>query len=255
MPSGFREIAAQLRRAIEQGEYPRGSRIPTELELVSEFGVSRETVRRALALLKAEGLVAGAPGRGTYVPSPAVRLNIARYSAVTDANRPQRDLGPWETACAQQGINGRTEVVTVERIAASPDLAERLDVPIGELLIRRVRNMWADDRIAQVQDAWMPAALAEGTALASSGKVVGGVYAVMTAAGFGPDRVTESVLGRMPTSTERTQMQLSDGATVLELWRTTLDQTGRVVEVLRTIADARLSTLVYDNLPVRRSEG
>lgn len=255
MAAGFREIAAQLRSAIERGEYPPGSRIATEHDLASQYGVSRETVRRALALLKSEGLLAGAPGRGTYVPPPPVRLTIARYSAVTDPSRELRDLGPWETACAHQGIAGRTDVVTVERVPASQDLAERLAVSIGDQLVHRVRDMWAGDRIAQVQDTWMPAALVEGTPLAGPGKVVGGVYAVMTAAGFGPDVVSEEVSGRLPTSDERTRMQLAEGATVLEIWRTTRDQNGRVVEVLRTVADARQSTLVYDNLPVRRSEG
>jgi GntR family transcriptional regulator len=255
MASGFREIATELRTAIESGEYQHGARIPTEHALASQYGVSRETVRRALALLKSEGLLAGAPGRGTYVPPPPVRLTIARYGVVTDVGREMRDLGPWETACREQGIDGRTEVVNVDRVPASSDLAERLGVTAGEQLIHRVRDMWAGDRIAQIQEAWMPVALVEGTPLSGSGKVVGGVYAVMAAAGFGPDRVTEEVEGRLPTSAERTRMHLVEGATVLEIWRTTHDQNGRVVEVLRTVADARTSTLVYDNLPVRRSEG
>jgi GntR family transcriptional regulator len=255
MATGFREIAAELRSAIENGEYPQGSRIPTEQALASQYDVSRETVRRALALLKSDGLLAGAPGRGTYVPPPPVRLTIARYSAVTDLSREMRSLGPWETACSEQGIDGRTELVSVDRVAASADLAERLGVTAGDQLVHRVRNMWAGDQIAQVQEAWMPAALVEGTPLAGPGKVVGGVYAVMTAAGFGPDRVSEEVSGRLPTSDERARMQLTEGGMVLEIWRTTRDQSGHIVEVLRTVGDARKSTLVYDNLPVRRSEG
>lgn len=101
----------------------------------------------------------------------------------------------------------------------------------------------------------MPAAVVDGTPLAQPGKVIGGVYAAMSAAGLAPTTVSEEVAARMPTSEERSQMQLGDGATVLEIWRTTRDQHGQTIEVLRTIASGRLSRLVYDNLPIGQAEG
>jgi GntR family transcriptional regulator len=252
--AGYREIAAQLRAAIDAGQYPPGARIPTEHELAKRHGVSRETVRRALALLKSEGQLAAATSRGTYVPPAPVRLAIARYSAVLDPDRPGRDLGPWETACAEQGIPGRTEVVSVVTEPAAWQVAERLGVPAGTEVVHRSRRMLADDQVAQLQDAWMPAELVAGTPLAGADKVVGGVYAYMTAAGFGPDRVTEEVSGRPPTSDERERMSLGEGVQVIVIWRTTLDESGRIVELLRTVADARQSTFLYDDLPVRQSE-
>jgi DNA-binding GntR family transcriptional regulator len=71
--TGFRGIADQLRRAIARGDYPAGARIPTEHQLARAHEVSRETVRRALSLLKTEGLLSGAPGRGTHVTPQAAR--------------------------------------------------------------------------------------------------------------------------------------------------------------------------------------
>ncbi len=250
MATGFREIAAQIRSAIERGRYSPGTRLPTEHDLAAQHGVSRETVRRALGLLKGEGLLESATSRGTYVSEPPVRLAVARYGAVLNPSREMRDLGPWETACAQQGRAGRTEVVGVNRVPATPELAQRLDVAAGDGLVRRTRNMWVDDQLGQVQDSWMPADLVEGTPLAAKGKVIGGVYAAMTAAGLVPSTITEEVAGRQPTSDERTRLRLGDGATVLEVWRTTRDQTGRVIEVLRIVSNAHRSTLVYDNLPI-----
>ena len=63
----YRQIAAILRSRIESGEYPRGTRIPTESELVETFEVARTTARRSIALLREEGLVETVPQRGTYV--------------------------------------------------------------------------------------------------------------------------------------------------------------------------------------------
>jgi GntR family transcriptional regulator len=250
--AGYREIAAQLRDAIDRGQYPPGARIPTEYELAERYGVSRETVRRALALLKSEGRLAAATSRGTYVPPAPVRLAIARYSTVLDPQRSRSDLGPWETACAEQGINGRTELVAVTTEPADEHLAARLGVQVGAELVHRARRMWADDQVAQLQDTWMPAELAAGTPLAAPEKIVGGVYAYMRSAGFGPARVTEEVDARMPTSDELDS--LSEGAPVLDIWRTTYDRAARIVELLHTVASGRYSTLVYDDLPIEQSE-
>ena len=69
----FRQIAAIIRRRIEAGDYPAGSRIPTESEIVDMWEVARTTARRAVAVLRDEGLVYTVPQRGTYVVSPKQR--------------------------------------------------------------------------------------------------------------------------------------------------------------------------------------
>lgn len=56
-----------LRARLERGEWPVGTQIPTLLELVSEYGVSRATIRAALDELEQEGLIERTRGKGTYV--------------------------------------------------------------------------------------------------------------------------------------------------------------------------------------------
>ena len=51
----YRQVADQLRQLIADGEYPVGSRLPTERELAEKLGVSRPTVREALIALEVEG--------------------------------------------------------------------------------------------------------------------------------------------------------------------------------------------------------
>lgn len=65
----YRQIAAILARRIEAGEYEPDTRIPTEAELVEAFEVARTTVRRAVGVLRDDGLVYTVPQRGTYVTS------------------------------------------------------------------------------------------------------------------------------------------------------------------------------------------
>ena len=63
----YRQIAAIWRRRIESGQYPPDTRIPTESELVEAFEVARTTARRAIAVLREEGLIYTVPQRGSYV--------------------------------------------------------------------------------------------------------------------------------------------------------------------------------------------
>ena len=63
----YRQIAAILLRRIESGQYPPDTRIPTESELVEAFEVARTTARRAIAVLREEGLIYTVSQRGSYV--------------------------------------------------------------------------------------------------------------------------------------------------------------------------------------------
>ena len=63
----YKQIAAILRDRIECGELEPDRPIPSEVQIQQEFGVARETARRAVALLRDEGHVVTVPGMGTYV--------------------------------------------------------------------------------------------------------------------------------------------------------------------------------------------
>jgi DNA-binding GntR family transcriptional regulator len=62
-----RQIAASLRDRIERGVYPPGSQLPAILALADEYGVSANTVRKALGILRDEGLTESVAGYGTFV--------------------------------------------------------------------------------------------------------------------------------------------------------------------------------------------
>jgi DNA-binding GntR family transcriptional regulator len=62
----YRQLAAIVAGRIESGEYPRGSRLPSEADFMEEFELGRSTVRRAMAWLREQGLAETVPTRGTY---------------------------------------------------------------------------------------------------------------------------------------------------------------------------------------------
>lgn len=62
-----RQLAAILRAQIESGEIPAGTALPSIVNLAAEFHLATATVRKALKILKDEGLIEGVPGYGTFV--------------------------------------------------------------------------------------------------------------------------------------------------------------------------------------------
>lgn len=63
----FQQLAGILRARVKRGDWKPNRAIPGENVLADEYGLSRPTVRRAIAALADEGLVYALPGRGTYV--------------------------------------------------------------------------------------------------------------------------------------------------------------------------------------------
>jgi GntR family transcriptional regulator len=69
----YRQVAAILRERIRSGQYPPGRPVPSEPQLVQEFGIARETARKAGRVLADEGLVRVVQGRGVFVTDPSDR--------------------------------------------------------------------------------------------------------------------------------------------------------------------------------------
>jgi DNA-binding GntR family transcriptional regulator len=63
----WRQLAAILRGMIESGEIGKGKLLPSQRTLMQRYEVSDGTVKRALALLREEGLIETEIGRGVYV--------------------------------------------------------------------------------------------------------------------------------------------------------------------------------------------
>ncbi|MFD9880010.1 GntR family transcriptional regulator [Streptomyces alboflavus] len=63
----FEQLAGILRARVKRGDWKPNRAIPGENALADEYGLSRPTVRRSIAVLTEEGLVYALPGRGTYV--------------------------------------------------------------------------------------------------------------------------------------------------------------------------------------------
>jgi len=104
------QIADQIRASILTGEFAPGDRLPPERELAESFGVSRPSVREALNMLSASGLVSSYQGGGTVVLSlvetaagnPLAELIRAQQERALDVIEVRKGMESWTAFFAAQ---------------------------------------------------------------------------------------------------------------------------------------------------------
>ncbi|ELS50986.1 GntR family transcriptional regulator [Streptomyces viridochromogenes] len=130
MAARHEEIADELRRAIDCEQYTVGSRLPAETELAAHYGVSRGTVRQAIAALTAEGLIGSRQGARRVV------LASRRSQSFTEL----RSFAQWARSMGREATG---HVVTQEYREATPEDAVRLQLRTGTpvLHVLRVRGL------------------------------------------------------------------------------------------------------------------
>lgn len=79
----YEEIQSYFKKRILSGKYPVGYQIETEMELCEKFGVSRQTVNKALQSLANEGYIERKRGKGSFVTGPFVQKSIRRHTSFT----------------------------------------------------------------------------------------------------------------------------------------------------------------------------
>ncbi|WP_187414215.1 GntR family transcriptional regulator [Nonomuraea sp. PA05] len=72
----YQQLADILRNQIRSGDLAPGTDLPGEFKLAEQYAVGREAARKALAVLRSEGLVATRRGEGSYVRTPRERQRI-----------------------------------------------------------------------------------------------------------------------------------------------------------------------------------
>ncbi|NEQ20833.1 MAG: phosphonate metabolism transcriptional regulator PhnF [Microcoleus sp. SIO2G3] len=139
-------MANELRQDINNGIYKAGDRLPTEQQLSVRFGVNRHTLRRAIALLKSEGLLRVDQGRGTFVANAIIRYPIGkrvRYNETLKA----------------QGHEASFKVLRSLEIPAEPTVAKALEIKAGNPVALIERLGLADNHPISVATNYFPLSL------------------------------------------------------------------------------------------------
>ncbi len=128
---------------ITAGELKPGDMIPTELEFIELFDVSRTTVRQAIIELVKEGYLYRTKGKGTFVAKPKIKQDFMQKLEGFAAQMRRLNLTP------------RTEVLSMEVIPAPEWVAIGLNIYEGDQVIKMTRLRYADEEPVVIVDTYL----------------------------------------------------------------------------------------------------
>ncbi|WP_405890247.1 GntR family transcriptional regulator [Streptomyces sp. NBC_00133] len=233
----YQQVAAAIRQGIADGEFPPGSPLPSEAQLIERYEVSRPTVRNAIAALRSEGLIEVRHGKGSFVKgSPTPPLTIER--TITRSGKTYApELAGWTEA----------HEPTVYRTETTSTTGPLLELGEGEALFGVDRVLIDQATGARVlHRVLIPFATAENTPPLADAPdtALEQIYAALTGPGH---KLTwsETVRARMPQADERSALQLPDATPVIHTLRVThgTDHQPLILEELR--ANGSQAQLTY----------
>jgi GntR family transcriptional regulator len=239
----YEEIADDLRRRIESGEFPAGATLPRYEDLSTEYDTGRSTLTSALRVLEEEGYVQPVMKRGLVVRDRSTRRRLTRRTLI--AHTPD---GGYRFPAAEDGERWTahgTPSATWE--ATPPRVAEALEVELGSPAMRRRRVMSPEGEPPwSVTDTWIPQEItAEAPEAGQKNTGRGGVLRRIEEAGHGPLSWTEGARAAMPGREEARLLGISRHMPVMEILRVGRSaRTGKVVE-------ATLYTIPCDRIEIQ----
>jgi DNA-binding GntR family transcriptional regulator len=239
----YHRAADALRREIRDGELAPGQRLPAETTLVERFRMSLPTIRQALGVLRAEGLIESRHGIGTFVKEQR-RLQ-------------RRSRGRYGSARGHQQLLShqlRHEIVYAGRGPVPTHIAEVMGVEPGTETVIRRRHLFDKDtnHPEEIGAGYLPIEVAGGTFLEEPRVVPKALFlCVEDLTGRRYTRARDQWIARMPTADESSILELPTGAPVMHLIHIARDEDGDILEVSESIWPADRLILI-DDYPIEQ---
>lgn len=142
----YQQIKDFIAARIQDGTWKAGDRLPSEHELVAQFGMSRMTVNRALRELVEQGRIRRIAGVGSFVADDKPQANLLQIASLAQDIR-------------ARGHDYACEVLVVERVSASLEVAAALGLPTGASVYHSVCIHKEDGVPMQLEDRYVNPAL------------------------------------------------------------------------------------------------
>ena len=172
------QVKEEIRRRIRSKEWTAGCRIPVESEFCEMFGVSRITVRKALEELQMEGYLVKIQGKGTFVREQTVEQRLCKFYSFSEELR-------------RQGIQEQARVMELSSVSADADLANHLQIVVGEQVHRVYRIRCTEHGPYAVETSYIPVNFAP--AISKDMINENGLYKTLEAHGVVVDSARETI--------------------------------------------------------------
>lgn len=221
----YRAIADDLRRRVTLGEFTAGRLLPSEAALSASYAASRITIRRALEVLRDEGLLDARQGFGWFAAVDPLRQTLAR-------------LGTIEGQLAASGVRSDRRILSFGFVSAPPRAASVLHSSTV-LEVRRL-NL-ADGEPFALVTVWCPEDL--GARLSRSDVEGASFYELLDVALGG---AVQTIGAGLASAEDAALLEVPPGSPVLRCERTTSTPEGRPVLLSEHIFPAHRTEFVVD---------
>jgi len=216
------QIEDWLSDAIAAGTLSPGDRLPTEHDLAAWLGVSRMTLRHALAELALRGLVTRTVGRGggTFVAEAKLEQDLTTLAGFSEQLR-------------RHGKAAGARVLAAAEIPASAAAAAALELADGDPVIEVRRIRLADGKPVVIEHSLFPAVLCPDML---ESRLDGSLYELLEDKyGLRPYRARESLEPVVAGVREAEALEIDEGAPLMLVERTAYSITGRPLEFARDL--------------------
>ena len=229
----WRSIAETLRKAIADGHYAEGAKLPTEAALAERFGVNRHTVRHALAHLAEEGLVHSRRGAGVFVLARPLDYPLSErvrfhQNLLAAGRMPDKTMLSVEIRGADEGDARRLRVAVGDPVAVSHTLSFADATPVA----------LAESRFPERRLPGLAEALRAETSITRALAAVGVADYV---------RASTRLTATAATATQALHLRLREGAPLLLAESLSRDGAGQPVEHGQTWFASERITLTLDH--------
>ena len=221
----YQQIAENLRERLVAGNFVAGRMLPSESELSAEFSASRVTVRRALEVLRDEGLVNARQGFGWFVPGDTVRQPLGKLATIEEQMR-------------ASGVTSQRRIVEFSFESAPKKIADVLGTT---QVLRVLRVNLADGEPFAIVTVWCSAEV--GQHLSRRDVEQSPFYELLDVPLSG---ATQTIGDDAATPDDATMLHIPVGSPVLRCERVTSDTTGRPVLVSHHVFPAHRTNFVVE---------
>lgn len=201
------QLSRALARRVAE-ELSSGQTVPSERELMAEYGLSRATVRRAVEALIADGLLQRVPAKGTFVVEPRVESQLHLASFTQDMRR--------------RGFTPRTLLVSCAEQVPTAEAARALEMAQDQTAWHISRIRLADDQPIAVETGWYPTATFPGL---EREDLTGSLYEIFAQRyGCTIDSAGQTLWGETADRTVARQLQATTSTPLLVFQRTSSAQ-------------------------------
>ncbi|WP_030125713.1 GntR family transcriptional regulator [[Kitasatospora] papulosa] len=248
-------LAEALSALIDAGDLAPGDRLPTTADLVATYGVNKNTASKAVAKLKAAGILSGTAGGRTWVrvrPQQVRRHNLRYHREKAEALRSEEERRQYGVAEADSGLAVRElheDVYRYEIIDGPDDVRAILNVHgDARLLCRTYTRRHTAGAGASCSTSYLPHELVRANPDlldASREPWPGGTMHQLSTVGVELDRIEDRILADMPTQDEQQLLDIPAGVPLLRIRKISFALTGEAVEVADIPLPADRSELIY----------